>query len=74
LASNKDVVLGDRWGKGDGAFGNTGTVSSNFVNELCAFQVTGCGILESHNDSGVFLDVGYNSKADAFLFAKVDFF
>ena len=59
-----------------GSVGLTGSLSSNgqFLNEWHAFRTFGSnGILESQNGSGVFLDQGYDSGADAFLFGRIDF-
>lgn len=59
-----------RWGD---AFGETGTVSPNFIEGLGAFTiVSGTGIL-AENTGPVFFDQGYDPSAEAFLFGRVDF-
>ncbi len=78
LTSNQDIVIGQRWGTDlfpDGVdFGNpASSVSGNAVTGLNAFEaISGQGILTSNNGSGTFFDQGYDTGADGFLFARVD--
>lgn len=60
-----------RWA-GEG-FGPSTDFTSDFINELAGFTVTGDGILEANNGSGVFLDAGYTAANDGFEFGRVDF-
>ena len=74
---NNGTPVSNRWldsQGGGGSAGETGTVTSNFIDEYHAFMVTGgLGILEAHNGSDAFLDTGYDPSANAFLFGVVDF-
>ena len=59
-----------RWGD---AFGETGTVTSNMIDEWGAFTVvSGDGML-SENTGPTFLDQGYDMSSGAFLFGRIDF-
>ena len=81
VVPSADVVIGARWQDADGAggyggggyAGPTDAVSSDFIDLLWAFTVSGNGILEANNGNGVFLDTGYDSGADAFLWGKMTF-
>ena len=54
--------------------GSAFQVETDFINELGAGTIiSGVGMLEENNGSGFVLDTGYDSGADAFLFAQVDF-
>ena len=65
--------LGNRWDNGNGSAGSTGDVSSDFINELHAFNNgNGFGI-DGANNCEVFCDSGWNSGAEAFLTGRVDF-
>ena len=69
--------IGRRWvdsqGNG-GSFGDTGILSSDLIDELHAFTVSGGSGIDSFNDgTNLFLDEGYDFGADAFLFARIDF-
>jgi len=78
LSAAPEVVIGQRWGSdvfpnGVDEGNPAASVTQNNVTGLNAFEViSGTGILESQNGSGPFLDQGYDSGADAFLFARVD--
>jgi len=78
LSAAPEVVIGQRWGSdvfpnGVDEGNPAASVTQNNVTGLNAFEViSGSGILESQNGSGPFLDQGYDSGADAFLFARVD--
>jgi hypothetical protein len=64
------VPVNDRWGD---AFGNTGTVTPNFIDEHGAFTVVnGTGIL-NQNTGPTFFDQGYDANAGAFLFSRIDY-
>ena len=69
--------IGNRWldfQGGGGSAGKTGDVFDDFIDELHAFTITGGpGILEFNNGSGAFLDEGYNSFSEAFLFGMIEF-
>ena len=56
-------------GEGIGAV----TPTADFIDELAGFTVTGNGILEANNGSGVFTDAGYSAANDAFEFGRIDF-
>ena len=79
LASDPSVVLGERWGadvfdQGPDVPNPAGEVTNDTVIGLNAFQVvSGDGILNANNGTGAFLDLGFDSGADAFLFGSVDF-
>ena len=78
IVFDDSIVLCERWGAnssgGGGAFGNTGNVSDNLINELSGFTTLGgFGIEENHNGSGLFFDTGFDPQADAFLFARIDY-
>lgn len=63
--------VGLRWGDGVGV---TGLVTDDAVDELAAFTIfSGSGIVGSQNGATGVLDTGFDSGADAFLFAKLDF-
>lgn len=51
------------------SFGQTATVSDDFINELGAFGIAIPGM----SDGLAELDLGYDPIADAFLFARVDY-
>ena len=55
----------------DGAGGEIGTVTDDFINEWGAFGLTSRGMIEP-DAGGIFIDVGYDATADAFLFGRVD--
>lgn len=48
-------------------------VTPDFIDELAGFTVTGGGILEANNGSGVFTDAGFTASNDGFEFGLVNF-
>ena len=57
-----------------GFAGPAESVTSNFIDELAAFTVTGGpGILEFNNCTGVFCDDGYEPDNDGFQWGRIDF-
>ena len=72
-----DVAIGNRWAASNnnfGAFGSIGSVSNSLVDEWGAFTTLGGpGIVEENNGAEAFTDSGYDAKADAFLFGRIDF-
>ena len=54
-------------------FGAAGSVAPELIEDLAGFTVTGGGILEENNGSGIFLDTGYNASNDAFEWGRIDF-
>ena len=64
------VPFAVRWGD---AVGDTGDVSTDFIDELGAVNVVaGTGML-LQNSGPTFLDEGYDASVGAFLFARVDY-
>ena len=61
-----------RWGSGQKGGIGVVDVSPEFINEWFAFTITEPGIVETNNGTGVFLDEGYDSGADAFLWGAVE--
>ncbi len=59
-----------RWGD---AFGETGTVTPNMIDEWGAFAVVGGTGMVAQNTGPTFFDEGYDAAAGAFLFGRVDF-
>ncbi len=71
----RPVFQDDRWGRSpefSDTFGQTATVSDDFINELGAFSVFvfNSGGIREQNTA---FDQGYDPNADAFLFARVDY-
>ena len=48
-------------------------ITANMIDEMPGFTVTGGGILEANNGSGVFLDAGYSAANDGFEWGRIDF-
>ena len=75
VAFDFDVTVNDlpvslRWGD---AFGQTGIVTPNMIDEWGAFTiVSGDGMIGT-NTGPVFFDEGYDMSTGAFLFGRVDF-
>ena len=66
--------VGNRWtdeNLGGGSFGETGSVTAQFIDEWHAFTVLGLGIVEP-TGSGNFVDEGYDVAANAYLFGQID--
>ena len=62
--------FGVRWGD---AFGETGTVTSDLIDEWGAFTVVSGDGMISANTGPVILDEGYDISSGAFLFGRIDF-
>ena len=69
LFENTDIILGARWGD---AFGPIGIDEDAQGASLTAFSVTGGDGIIDFNTGPIFLDLGYDVDADAFLYARVD--
>ena len=75
-----DTPIGTRWQDPDGnggyeggGFAGPADVKPDFIDFLFAFTVSNQGICEGNNGSQAFLDTGYDSGADAFLFGQMSF-
>ena len=63
-----------RWGDSSGSSGPASAVNNDTVTGLNAFTVVeGTGIINDNNGEAVFIDLGFDAGADAFLFGRVDF-
>ncbi len=70
------IEIGRRWFTDDvcePTAGELGTVKPDFINEWGAFTVFNGEGLKSDLITPPFLDLGYDSRADAFLFGRIDY-
>ena len=71
------AIIGQRWGTDVFPYGPVNpadSVTNDAVTGLNAFRVvTGSGIINDNNGEAVFIDLGFDAGADAFLFGRVDF-